>query len=84
MAGRARRSSDDPFGPHGIARPEAAAARLAHFPGRGRSRAAIGPGLRSIPFARTVTIFYTIAANEVRIVRVLHARRDAATAFDDS
>ena len=64
-----------------VLRIEEAGEKLGDFPGRGRPRTAIGPGLRSIPFERTATIFYTIAADEVRIVRVIHARRDAAGAF---
>lgn len=67
-----------------VLRIEAAAAKLAEFPTRGRSRPTIAPDLRSIPFARTVTIFYTIAAHQVQIVRVLHARRDTVAAFDEA
>ena len=63
---------------------EAAGENLADFPRRGRLRMEIHPGLRSIPFARTVTSFYAVVANEVRIVRVLHARRDTAAAFDEA
>jgi plasmid stabilization system protein ParE len=56
---------------------------LPSSPNRGRPRDAIRSGLRSIPLGRTVTIYYEVGANEVQIVRVIHARRDAATAFAD-
>ena len=66
-----------------VLRIEAATTKLAEFPDRGRPRTTIAPDLRSIPFARTMTIFYTVAASSVRIVRVLHARRDTPGAFDE-
>lgn len=65
-----------------VTRIEAACERLADFPLSGRSRNDIGPGLRSIPFARTVTVFYTADGETVSIVRVVHARRDTAAAFE--
>ena len=50
--------------------------RLAEFPGLGRKRPALRPGLRSVPLRRLrVTVFYEPtpdAADRVRIVRVLH------------
>jgi toxin ParE1/3/4 len=64
-----------------VTRIEAACEKLADFPRRGRLRADILPGLRSIPFARTVTVFYIVDAGEVRIVHIFHARRDAEAAF---
>jgi toxin ParE1/3/4 len=54
---------------------------LTDFPRRGRPRDELRPGLRSIPFARLVTIFYTIDKDEVQIVRVMNARRDVNAAF---
>jgi toxin ParE1/3/4 len=61
----------------------AACFALADFPRRGRPRDEIGPGLRSVPAARSVTIYYSVGATEVQIVRVIHARRDTAAAFAD-
>ena len=55
----------------------------ADFPRRGRGRDEIRPGLRSIPCARAFIVFYAIDENEVQIIRVLHARREIATAFED-
>jgi toxin ParE1/3/4 len=55
---------------------------LADFPNRGRPRTEIQAGLRSMPFARSATIFYTVDIDEVRIVRVVHARRDLQAAFE--
>ena len=66
-----------------VQRIEAAGERLANFPNRGRPRTEIEPGLRSIPYGRSITIFYAIDGDEVRIVHVLHARRDAVAAFRD-
>lgn len=60
-----------------------ACSSLMDFPHRGRPRNEISPGLRSIPFARLVTIFYIAYGDEVEIVRVIHARRDLAAAFED-
>lgn len=57
--------------------------RLADFPNRGSPRDTIRSGLRSIPFDRTATIYYEVGPSEVRIVRVIHARRDIASAFAD-
>lgn len=61
---------------------EAEAEKLAGFPNRGRPRDEIRPGLRSIPYARSITIFYSVDAREVQIVRVIHARRDLNAAFE--
>ena len=62
----------------------AACLSLTRFPNRGTPRDDIRPGLRSIPLGGAVTIFYEVAPDEVRIVRVIHARRDLAAAFEDS
>ena len=66
-----------------VQRIEAAGSKLADFPRRGRPRNDIAPGLRSIPAAGSVTIYYLVGGHEVQIVRVIHARRDAASAFAD-
>ena len=66
-----------------VLRIEETAGKLANFPSRGRPRDAIGSGLRSIPFERSVTIFYEVGKDEVQVVRVIHARRDAPDAFAD-
>lgn len=63
---------------------EEAAERLADFPNRGSPRNAIKEGLRSIPHARSVSIFYTVQLDQVRIVRVIHARRDLNAAFEET
>jgi toxin ParE1/3/4 len=60
---------------------EAACERLTDFPHRGTPREDINPGLRSIPFERTVTIFYLVEKTEVQIVHVLHGARDIVGAF---
>ena len=63
---------------------KAACHSLADFPRRGRPRDEFAPGLRSIPVARLATIFYVAHRDEVQIVRVIHARRDLAAAFEDT
>jgi toxin ParE1/3/4 len=56
--------------------------KLAQAPRGGRQRPEMGqPGLRSVPFQRYV-IFYTCAADDVRIERVLHGARDIESLFD--
>jgi toxin ParE1/3/4 len=65
-----------------VTRIEIACQKLADFPLRGRSRDDISPGLRSIPCARTIVVFYTAGTDAVEIVRVLHARRDIAAVFE--
>jgi toxin ParE1/3/4 len=57
--------------------------RLTDFPNRGRPRDGIRSGLRSIPFERSVTIFYHVVGDDVQVLRVIHARRDVAAAFDE-
>jgi toxin ParE1/3/4 len=50
--------------------------RLRHSPGIGKNREQdLRPGLRSHPSGRYL-IFYRVDAGVVRIVRVLHGRRD--------
>jgi toxin ParE1/3/4 len=55
---------------------------LTHFPHRGRPRDEIYPRLRSIS-SRLATIFYFADEDEVRIIHVIHPRRDAAAVFQD-
>jgi len=55
---------------------------LDQFPNRGTPHDDVRPGLRSIPLRGAVTIFYAVKADEVQIVRVIHARRDLAAAFE--
>ena len=66
-----------------VAQLKAACLSLTDFPHRGRPRDEISADLRSIPFARLVTIFYVVQRDEVHIVRMVHARRDLAAAFED-
>jgi toxin ParE1/3/4 len=65
-----------------VLRIETAAEKLVDFPNRGRSRDEIRPGLRSIPFAHSISIFYAVSAGEVQIVRVINARRDLDSALE--
>jgi toxin ParE1/3/4 len=54
---------------------------LAHHPYVGRSRAAeFGPGMRSLALSEYV-IVYTIEAETVAILRVVHGRRDLESIF---
>ena len=48
-------------------RVRAACLKLAHFPNRGSPHAALGPGLRSIPFERRATIYYRVSGATVEI-----------------
>ncbi len=54
--------------------------RLADYPGMGRAREELAPGLRSIPEGKYV-IFYRAAQDTVLIIRVLHGSRDARRIF---
>jgi toxin ParE1/3/4 len=67
-----------------VQRIEAAGEKLTDFPKRGRKRDEIRAGLHSIPFRDAVTIFYQVGTSDVWIVRVIRARRDIATAFQDN
>lgn len=62
---------------------KAACSSLTDFPRRGRLRDEIYPGLRSISFARFVTIFYAVGTDDVKIIRVIHSRRDTSAAFEE-
>ena len=55
---------------------------LGEFPNRGRSRADLAPGLRTILFERKAIIAYTIDEEGVHVVRVLHHGRDITGAFE--
>jgi toxin ParE1/3/4 len=57
--------------------------RLAYFPKRGTPRDDIREGVRTIPFERRAVIAFTVKADEVWIVRVLHGGRDLKRAFPD-
>ena len=48
---------------------------LARFPGLGRTRDELGPGLRSHPVGQHVVI-YAVSDEDLIVVRVLHSRRD--------
>jgi toxin ParE1/3/4 len=48
---------------------------LARFPGVGRARDELAPGLRSFPVSPFV-IFFRVVDDAVEIVRVLHGARD--------
>ena len=66
-----------------VQRIEGMAEQLIDYPRRGRPRDEIRPGLRSIPFERSVTIFYHVVGDDVQVVRVIPARRDIAAAIDE-
>ena len=51
---------------------------LGSFPGAGRERADLYPGLRSWPINNYV-VFYTID-DDIRVARILHGRRDVQRA----
>jgi toxin ParE1/3/4 len=55
---------------------------LVQFPGSGRIREELEPGLRSFP-AHVYVIFYRIGDGqvEVEIVRIIHGRRDIEAIF---
>jgi toxin ParE1/3/4 len=59
---------------------ERASTQLADHPFSGRPRGDISPGVRSI-LAHPYVIFYRVTASTIEIARVLHERRDVATAF---
>ena len=59
-----------------IDRIEAACTRLAHFPGRGRDRSDIAPGLRTIAFERRALIAFRVLDQMVEIVPILYGGRD--------
>jgi toxin ParE1/3/4 len=54
--------------------------RLADFPGIGRTRKELAPGLRSIPEGQYV-IFYRTTSKGILVIRVLHGSREAKRIF---
>jgi len=56
---------------------------LASFPGAGRQREELYPGLRSWPINDYV-VFYTADESEIRVGRVLHGHRDVQSVFDQA
>jgi toxin ParE1/3/4 len=59
-----------------VARIEAFAQRLSHFPNRGTPRFDLARGLRTVTFERTIIIAYRVAGEDVIIQRALHTSRD--------
>ncbi len=55
---------------------------LASFPGAGRQREDLYPGLRSWPIDNYVA-FYTVSGNEITVGRILHGHRDVYRAFHE-
>ena len=53
-------------------------ARIAAEPGIGRRRAAFRPGMRSVPCGAHVVFHLELDGGAIGIVRVLHARQNAA------
>ena len=62
---------------------ELALLQLSLAPEVGKKRDAIGLGVRSFRVAQHVA-FYLIRRNEISVLRILHPRRDADEAFEDS
>ncbi|HTJ16756.1 MAG TPA: type II toxin-antitoxin system RelE/ParE family toxin [Steroidobacteraceae bacterium] len=62
---------------------ELALQQLSLAPEVGKKRDAIALGVRSFRVAQHVA-FYLIRRNEIRILRILHPRRNANEAFEDS
>lgn len=55
--------------------------QLVRFPNLGRKRDDLKPGLRALPIEEGYTIFYTIADDEIRIVRILSGKRNLQALF---
>ena len=55
-------------------------ARLAEYPGMGRARGELAPGLRSIPEGKYI-IFYRAVQDTILVIRVLHGSHDAQRIF---
>ena len=51
-------------------------ARVGLAPMGGAPQAALGDGVRSVPFERTATIFYRVEPDRVLILRILRRGRD--------
>jgi len=56
---------------------DVACEEIGRYPEIGRARDDLRPGLRGFPVEQHV-VYYRIRANDVRISRILHARRDAS------
>ena len=56
--------------------------QLINFPSMGRSYAEIRPDLRGLPFDGYI-IFYRVLDDGVEILRVINARRDLPSIFED-
>ena len=54
--------------------------RLLNFPGMGRTRDELAPGLRSFPIGRFL-IFYTEFENGIEVVRVISGYQDIESLF---
>jgi toxin ParE1/3/4 len=55
--------------------------RLARFPKVGRPRDELKRGVRSVPVGNLI-VFYTTQGPNVTVLRVIHAARDLALAFE--
>jgi toxin ParE1/3/4 len=55
---------------------------LVRFPGMGRMRPELRPGLRSLPFGNYV-IYYTPVIDGIAVIRVVHGARDADALFEE-
>jgi len=55
---------------------------LLTFPGAGRKRDDLAPGLRSWPVAYPYIVFYMVTKSELQIARILHGSRDLPKLFD--
>ncbi len=60
---------------------DSALSKLGNNPGIGRERPEVRHGLRSL-LVENYTIFYRVLADRLRIVRVLHSRRDIIKLFE--
>ncbi|MBS0503951.1 MAG: type II toxin-antitoxin system RelE/ParE family toxin [Proteobacteria bacterium] len=56
--------------------------RLAHYPYSAPSRESIRPGMRGLKVGRYIA-YYRVSADDVLIVRILHAKRDIGSSFFD-
>lgn len=54
---------------------------LGNFPDRGSPRDDLDPGIRTTVFEARVVIAYTVAEDEVTVLRILNHGRDATRAF---
>lgn len=76
-------AADRPSAVNGVLDAIESACRLvAQYPTVGRARDEIDAGVRSFPIGAYV-LFYYPSVQGIGIARILHARRDVTTAFDD-